>query len=376
VCYFFSGVFAVGGGSKRVSDLVKLAFFIAAFLLLQTEISSPGTDFPVTLIIWVICAEWVRLLERSQDDSKLDGMWWAIIALFCITIKLSSAPIIIFVIWAVITEIRKKHWKNIIVICIAAGIIIAPFVGRNIILSGHLFFPGLKIDPIHVDWGIPTAVVESEKATIHWFALLPNMDRMEFNKLTWQVQYMKWFYNQIPRHKAMIAYLGLIPVPFLLLLPFKKWRTLLRDHSEISWPIICMYAGVTFWLIVAPAFRFGYGFILAAIGLTFALLVKFTMEMNNLINNAIRFLSFILILFVGIGAVKGSLHLNTIRERILLPQDYPAWHTEPCVFRNFTILCQTEWDSCWYHAFPCANGGNLNVEMRGPDFSDGFRVVP
>jgi hypothetical protein len=374
--YFFSGVFAVSGGSKRISDLIKYVFFIATLLLLQTEISSPGTDFPVTLIIWIICAEWVKLLESAQELRTFEGIVLAIIAFFCATIKLSSVPIVLFILWVLITEIRKKRLINILVICIAALMIFVPYIGRNIILSGHLFFPGLKNDPIHVDWGIPSADVEVEKSTIHWFALLPRVDLKVFNTMTWQDQYKEWFYNQIPRHKAMLTYLVLIPIPFSLLLLFRKWRTLLKSQSEICWPILCMYAGVLFWLITAPTFRFGYGFIMAAIGLTCAFLVHFIMGMNTLLNKGALFLAFILTLLVGFEAGKGSLHVDTIRERILLPQDYPTWHTESCDFGNFTILCQTEWDSCWYYPFPCANAGNMDIEMRGSDFSEGFRVIP
>ena len=374
--YFYSGVFAVSGGGRKLSDLVKYAFFVASFLLLRTEISSPGTDLPVTLILWIIGSEWVKLLEGVHENSKSEGLWLAIIAIFCTTIKLSSAPIILLIAWVLINEFRKKRYLPIIVLFCAAVIIFAPFIGRNIILSGHLFYPGLKADPIHVDWGIPAEWVEIEKSTIHRFALLPRVDKKDFATMTWQLQYKKWFYNQIPRHKAMLAFLTLIPLPVLLLLPFKKWRNQLRTHKLILWPILSMYAGVIFWLITAPTFRFGYGFILAAITILSAFFGQYFIAINNKIKIVFPVLAILLSFLILLNAGRGSVHSETFLKRTIMPLDYPNWKTEKCDFGNFSIQCAAEWDSCWYKTFPCAIKGVPNVEMRGNDYSEGFRGIP
>lgn len=373
ISYFFSGVFEVSAGSRKTSDLVKYMFFVAAFLLLPKEVSSPGTDLPVTLLLWIICSEWVRSLERTQDNSIRNVYWLAVIAGFCTNIKLSSVPIIIFIFWVLINEFRKKRFTSILLLFCAAVIIYAPFIGRNIILSGHLFYPGLKADPIHVDWGIPLEWVQIEKSTIHSFAVLP---REEFDTMPWQIQYKKWFYNQIPRHKAMLAYLGFISIPILLLLPFKKWRNLLYNQSFIVWPIITMYAGVVFWLITAPTFRFGYGFILSAVTLTGSLFVQFIIEIKNKFKVAIQVLAIVLTLLIVVNAGKGAIRPETFMNRIILPLDYPEWNTKKCDFGNFTIQCAAEWASCWYSPFPCVVKGEPNVEMRGTDFIDGFRGIP
>ena len=174
VAYFFSGIFGIAGGSRKFSDLGKAAFFVAAFLLLPQEVSSPGTDLPVTLMTWFICCEWIRLVEDPQPEDAKKCLWLSVITLFCATIKLSSVPLLIFVIWFLVKELKGKRWRSILVVAAAAVIIIGPFIGRNIVISGHLFYPGLKSDPIHVEWAVPQDSVQSEKAVIHAFAVLPN----------------------------------------------------------------------------------------------------------------------------------------------------------------------------------------------------------
>ncbi len=374
--YFYGGVFAVSGGSRKISDFVKYGFFVASFLLLRNEISSPGTDLPVTLILWIICSEWVKLLEGFNDSSNRDGLWLAIVGFYCMTIKLSSAPIVLFIFWVLIIEFRKKRYKSIIVLCCAALLVFAPFIGRNIILSGHLVYPGLKADPIHVDWGIPAEWVEIEKYTIHRFAMLPRVEKDVFATMAVQLQYKKWFYDQIPRHKAMLAFLVLIPLPVILLLPFKKWRNLLSAQRLILWPIITMYIGVVFWLITAPTFRFGYGFILATIMILSALFGQFLISVSDKVKIGLPVLAILLSFFILVNAGRGSIHSESFIKRALMPLDYPIWKTEKCDFGNFSIQCAVEWASCWYSEFPCAIKGVPNVEMRGFDYGEGFRGIP
>jgi len=377
VIYFYSGVLKVIGGGRKLSDLIKFAFFVASFLLLPKEISSPGTDLPVTLIVWIICSEWIRLIEGVNDNSEGVEYWLAIISLFCTTIKLSSVPILLFVVWVIVNEFKRKKYLPVLVICFAAAIIYAPFIGRNIILSGHLFYPGLKNDPIHVDWGIPSEWVEIEKSTIHRFALLPRVDKNDFATMTWQLQYKKWFYDQIPRHKTMLAFLTLIPLPMLLFLPIKSWRNLLNTHKQILWPLGTMYTGVIFWLITAPTFRFGYGFILSAIVIPSALFINYFISMNKkIILMVFPFISILPTLLILFNAGRGSIHPDTLMKRILVPLDYPKWKTEECNFGNFSTQCAVEWASCWYDPFPCALKGVPNVEMIGNDYSEGFRGIP
>lgn len=376
ILYFFRGIFSIAGGSKKVSDYLKAAFFIASFLLLQPEISSPGTDMPVTLIIWFLIIEWVKQIEEPQTQEKNSMLWLATIAIYCATIKLSSAPILLLVVWVLISELRKKHFSIIWQITLSGLLIFLPLIGRNIIISGHLFYPGLSFDPIHVDWGIPQNQVEAEKSVIHWFALLPRVQREVFQTMTWQEQYKAWFFNQIPRHQAMLVVMILLPLVEILLLLISQWRQWLKEHLSLLYPILTAYAGVAFWLISAPTFRFGYGFILSAISLAGLPLLLFFVQMRDRILLPTNIAGGLAVALVLMIAARGAVHPKTLLSRLLLPQDYPVWPTEKCDFANFSIECQTEYDSCWYAPFPCAIRGNLEVEMRGLNTSDGFRILP
>lgn len=329
---------------------------------------------PATLLTWFIVVEWIKLIEEPGLMDGQKGLWLSLVCVFCATIKLSSVPILIFVAWFLVKEITRKRAVTLLPLALAAILIAGAYVGRNIILSGHLFYPGFSFDPIHLEWSVPQDQVQKEKEVIHWFGLLPRRSFSEFQQMPWQEQYTKWFNNQVPRHKAMLGFIALTTLGLIFLLPFKRGREWL-NRDKGNWLIlITLYAGVVFWLISAPAFRFGYGFILGLIVLTGIPLVlaaeKLVRRYPILLNSLVALAAVVVI----IGALVNYSHPKSFLSRLVQPAAYPVWKTEECEFGNFSIKCQTQYDSCWYSPFPCALQGDQGVFMRGDDFSDGFMV--
>lgn len=374
--YFFSGLFALAGGSRKISDLAKAFFFIAAFLLLAEEISSPGTDMPATLLTWFVVSEWIRLIEEPRTGDEKIGLWLSLVCVFCATLKLSSVPILIFVIWFLAREINRKRAIVLLPIIMAGILIAGSYVSRNIIISGHLFFPGFSFDPIQLEWSLPLEQVQKEKEVIHWFGLLPRRPFAEFRQMEWQQQYSRWLVNQVPRHIAMLSFISLTTLMLIGLLLVKRGRKWLNQYREFAGLLLTLYAGVIFWLVSAPAFRFGYGFILSLIVLMGTPLIialeRFSKSKPFLLNSLVIAVSF----FVILNAFVDYSHPGSLQTRLLQPAAYPVWKTEECQFGNFTIRCQTQYDSCWYTPFPCALQGDPNVFMRGEDFDQGFMVKP
>lgn len=372
--YFFDGLFSLEKDSRSFYNLARALFFIAAFLLLAQEISSPGTDMPATLLIWFVVCEWLRMLQAPQEGVECDGLWLSMVCVFCATIKLSSVPIVLFLLWYLVWMIRNKRGKFLIPLLLAAVLIAGSYVGRNIIVSGHLFYPGFNFAPIHLEWSVPVEQVAREKQVIRAFALLPRKSVDEVRQLSTQEQYRRWFANQLPRHKAMLAFIALSSLAMVAMLTFIRGRTWLKRYQQY-WVIpAVLFTGLAFWLLSAPAFRFGYGFILGLIVILGApLLLAVAKPRPPVYLNALVGLAAVVVL---LGALMNFSHPKGLPSRLVMPADYPSWKTETCQFGNFSIDCQSQYDSCWYEPFPCAIQGDQKVFRRGSDFSDGFMYVP
>ncbi len=371
--YFASGIKNVIMKSSRFSDLIKIGFLISIFVFILDQTSSPGTDAPATVIEWVILAEIIQLLERKEKEISSDYLIIAIMATFCVTIKISAFPILFSALPIFYLALKNKRPRLLFGLTTCLFLVLVPFIIRNLILSGFLVYPGPQIDIFKFNWRVPSYWLAEDTKTIHWFAILPYIDQGEFYKMTPSQWIPIWFGNLIPRHKAILFTIIFSLVLTIILIPVKKWRLFLYSQKPFLLPFTLSIFGVIFWFLAAPTFRFGYGFLLGVVILELSLFINFLIYEVQWLQSIIKFAVLPLLLIGIIATSRSTYNLSSIKNRLVLPKEYPSWSTVPCKFGNFTILCQAEYDSCWYSAFPCAITGNNNVIMRGLDFRQGFR---
>ena len=191
-------------------------------------------------------------------------------------------------------------------------------------------------------------------------------------KLPFSVWVKTWFFDQTANRKILLLLAGASPVLFGL-----GWAifTLRRETGpkhpqQVLTVLLIFLSGAIYWLFTSPDIRFGYGYLIVL------LLVPWLLPFSALriLQKASALVVLVILAYLGYFMVS-SFERSTFVERLLLPADYRALPTQPCDLKNGTILCPEgeSWSQCWYEPFPCAPFPRPNVEMRGPDWSDGFR---
>jgi hypothetical protein len=368
--YFASGINNIHAGIIKISDILKTFFLVAIFIFLIDQASSPGTDAPATLFVWIIFTEIVCMIEERTILISQNMNYIFILSIFALTIKLSVFPLVLINLPIII---KTKQPRKILGIIAVFLLMLIPYLIRNLILTGYLVFPGPELDLFKFDWRVPISWLGNEVKVIHWFAALPRIDQSEFYSMAAKQWIPIWFFNQLPRHQAVLISILLMPLVYIILAPLKKWRDYLRDNNYFAFPLIIAYVGVIYWFLSAPAIRFGYGFLLASVSLSFSILIGFFYSRIRQFRVVGSYAVVPLLLAGVIIFSRSTFKFADFQSRILLPNNYPTWSSQPCKFGNFTILCQAGYDACWYDPFPCAISGNDNVEMRGTDFRQGFR---
>ncbi len=69
IAWFLEGVNHLLEGKRTVANTIKLLLIPVLFYTIGSEISSPGTDFPTALLIWVILPLWLDVLERKSQQA-------------------------------------------------------------------------------------------------------------------------------------------------------------------------------------------------------------------------------------------------------------------------------------------------------------------
>jgi len=377
IIFFYQGIHQLLGGKYTLSNFVRLGFFLSVFIFLFDQISSPGTDAPATLLLWYLLVQSLTLIcDKQLQSNSSTAFILLLISVFCITEKLSTLPILLLPLFWLIYNLIKKEFKLVGWSIISACLIVFPFFIRNIIQTGYPVFPGFPIDLFHFDWSVSVERVKEESAVIHWFATLSSIPLEDFMKMSFRDISINWFANQLPRHKAIVLFIPAGLIFNLLLLVLKNWREFVLKNLSCLLIYLVFLVGDIFWFVSAPSFRFGYGFLLGSVFLMLLPIVVFGFNQFQKTQKIFNWLLLIGILIISAYSFRSSVHFKDLSTTILLPEDYPQWSSEPCQFKNFHILCQAGYDSCWYQPFPCAIRGNLELEMRGTSFKDGFHFAP
>jgi hypothetical protein len=370
--YLITGIDHILQRKHTLSDFIKLALLPLAVYMFLGEVSSPGTDLPAYIITWMVILLWLDSIEKPDQSAGYQTMS-VLLAVFALTIKLSTLPLLIVaLIWCIniIRSGRMVKFVPMFFLCLA---ILMPWVVRNVILSGYVVFPQTLIDPLDVDWKIPSAVVKDEVRAIQSWARIPR----EKTDIVLNMHFTKWvkiwFLNLSAGQKLSVVLALFSPISVLLLVV----TGIIKRDRVISYSLLFLvaYSGFVYWFFTAPAIRFGYGII--AINLALCLMpwahwlfTKF--DRWHWLGWAA---GLILSLFL-ITVFVQSLDKKSFFSSVLMPSNYRSLPTSPCKFGNFEILCADSYQECWYDPFPCVPAGNPDVYQRGESYSDGFRYGP
>jgi hypothetical protein len=371
VFYFIGGIENLLKRDFRLSQFVKTGFIPLAFYGLLDELSSPGTDLPVILYYWLVLCLWLELLE--QKESQLLHVAVFFLSVMVVTFKLSGILILLVSVCILFDLARQRKYGLVWKHAAFAVIALLPWMIRTFILTGYWLYPEpvVQVFSPHVDWMIPAERVLAFKQGVQAWALSRGTLWEDIADLSFRQRLAYWFSDLTPNRKgiAVMALTSSILCGLFSMLPK-------RDLKKISYApamalsLLCFL----FWLLTAPNFRFGYGFVVGIIVLALAPFIKFVFEYSAKYNVSLILVIALILLAQQVRVILGATGDNaSYAQYLVMPADYPNVRTDACSLDGVDIFCAHAPTFCSYHAFPCVRQIPKNVELRGETFLDGFR---
>lgn len=212
----------------KISDFLKIGLFIYfGYLENSLLISSPGSDVLTLCMVLYVSAKWAELAERGEKSPVPYGIL-CLLAVWTVTIKLSSAFLVFLAVYPIILMVRQKKWKQIAVFLAMGLVIILPFLIRNIVISGYLVYPYAAIDLFDVDWKMAASVAaDDSKEIMAWGRGLTSRALYDADFCTW---FPKWYDNlQTETQVLFIANF----VCMVLLTGYLAWTCLKKRRAAI-----------------------------------------------------------------------------------------------------------------------------------------------
>lgn len=230
--------------------LALLAVNVGTFTQIPLTATSASPDFIATIYILLIG----YLCLRHHALSKQEELVIIFLCFFTITIKLSAVPVVLLAFYLLYPFTRGR----IAAFMALAIFVLVPFLARNVITSGHLFFPAAFADIFNVDWKYDTHKLGYINKFVLSFARTHEVSNPdELLSLPFQKWIPIWWHNLSIADKLTMACQVLC-----LAIAAISYKSILAETALKKMCLLTCLAGLFFWFVKAPDPRFGAGFLL------------------------------------------------------------------------------------------------------------------
>lgn len=359
-------------GLRGVMNLCTLYCMVVCIplVLYLDGVNSLSTDVASNLLAVLVVSEVLDALERGVNPSHV--LFLAALVGFGITLKLILVPFIIipFLLLFFIHSLDSDTAPAVVTLRAALGIvtlmslILCPWLIRGLIQTGYLFWPVPDFDLFVFDWKIPVSYIKQELLWIRSWPFNATPDVFVHYGLG------HWLAGWAQQYRYIIA--AVIVVICLFNFTLQQSAALAPWRRQLLMLHLAQSIAVTYWIVNAPDFRFGFGLIISYLGVMVAACLR-PLTHHRYFGQVIGILVF------------GQFSIYTLTSIASHPLNYselPSYAEYPIQPFRFVSGLEVQVtispeDRCGNALIPCIpfHYKRFRVEPRGDSHADGFRVA-
>lgn len=349
----------------KLSDFVRV-IGVYYLLIIFDEMVSPASDYFMVLGVFYILIRWLELTEKGEKSYLPYGLL-CLIGVWLVTVKLSGALILLLTLKPACMMIREKRGKEIAKFLGLGSFTAAPFLIRNVILSGWLLYPSTVIDLFGFDFKIPKGVAEYDAREIQvWGRGFSDVSRYDDPFGNW---FPDWAMSLDTVNKVflLLALSSLIMLLGLCGYTLVKRRKEMLDFLLVAGTVAACFL---FWLTSAPLIRYGcvYLWVLPILIWGF-----FYLKISPGLDRYKLYL--IVLLLAGVYktyAFAGETLQGATAKYLICQKDYDNFETVTYELHGYTFYYPESGDRTGYRDFPASPVKAEDI-FRGDTIEDGFR---
>ena len=366
--------------------------------VLFAQMVSPASDYVANLLIFDIL---ILMLGRVKDRTLPADHYVLIslLAIYGITVKVSLAPMVLICLIPFVYYIIKKDVRSIL-FCIVSGLVIAmPYFIRGYILSGWILYPSTLIKLGNPDWQVPIGEAQYDAKEISMWGR-GITDATKWSEVTLTNWIPSWFAALDTVEKVLITAVitsTVVLVAIEIRLGLSKIKGGLQRYNillelPIAW---IMLLGVVTWFVGAPLVRYGLGFVLSfpllVVGILYELVFREVRiaginkdrtgsdrsspgERKEIVGRAVFLIIAGVMVLMKIKGLVVDIAGSLDRDCLIWQQDYEDPEAFTYEVNGVTIYVAKNGGGMGYNKFPSSIEVKDNIELRGSELKDGFRV--
>ena len=366
--------------------------------VLFAQMVSPASDYVANLLIFDIL---ILMLGRVKDRTLPADHYVLIslLAIYGITVKVSLAPMVLICLIPFVYYIIKKDVRSIL-FCIVSGLVIAmPYFIRGYILSGWILYPSTLIKLGNPDWQVPIGEAQYDAKEISMWGR-GITDATKWSEVTLTNWIPSWFAALDTVEKVIITSVitsAVVLVAIEIRLALSKNKGGLQRYNillelPIAW---VMLLGVVTWFVGAPLVRYGLGFLLSfpllVVGILYELVFSEVRiaginkdrtgsdrsspgERKEIVGRALFLIIAGVMVLIKVKGLVVDIAGSLDRDCLIWQQDYEDPEAFTYEVNGVTIYVAKNGGGMGYNKFPSSIEVKDNIELRGSELKDGFRV--
>lgn len=247
---------------------VKMAnFFLPIALLFPFAflIDSIDADFLIIYGSLFILYSYMNAELKNSEMDKLHLFVSFLIIVFLTTNKPLCGLLLFFPLQHII---KARSYKFLFSLVGVSMVYYTPWLYRNVHLSGYLVFPIYHLDFFDVEWKLPKAYVRNMLAVVKEFAQVSKIHQSYFYEEVSLYSLVEWFPIWIENNlKTALGKFVILLLPFAFV-SFVLKLILRKANNTQLFSVILIFI-IIVWLLLFPALRFGWPFVIAFIFLQF-----------------------------------------------------------------------------------------------------------
>lgn len=398
--WVFAMYFCGFGWAKenRTSRTISLSSIFRVFLFLVVARrglagATPTVDFLPLFLTGYVFIKWCELNENKNECTAPYALL-GILCVFCVTVKLSAAMLAFFCLKPLVNYASKRNWREMVGFLAGCGVVLTPFLVRNVLLSGWLVYPCPWLDWVDVDWKVPSLSVISEVTAIRAYALFG--ETWDWRYIFLQDTSVSWFAHWLSTN-SIWGYMAVgSSVVFYVVWGGLWLRRKVKRRGKRYDTIVfgTAFVGFSYMMLTAPSLRFGIWWMFAGLAMTCWMFVDWMVRhCPRIIDEstrrfALRIVPVVCLVYASVVLVKlcgvAWGRKGGVKAHLLWPCDYAdtgataAWKDmggQRFYYHERTPDGPGEGWLNGYHGFPGTEYRTMLelIELRGESLSDGFR---
>lgn len=362
---------------SHMADLCCIGILFYTLVNLSGCIS-PASDYATMYMALYLIARWAETIEQTPDDTDAFALL-SVFSVYIMTLKLSAGLLVLLVIFPLVSLIKARRFRDILVYLFLGLLTAGVFLSRNVIISGWLLYPFAAIDLFHFDWKMPVNYVNIDSANIKvWGRCLYDPELIDTPLKEWVPV---WWEAQ-ERYARMLILTNITAVVLDAAILLHRFRS----RAKICWNTVllnlCVLACSAAWFLLAPFIRYGLGFLLATPMLAVGMWLKKDVpdSFYKLFSGCVVLLMFFLLTpYWDHYFVDDVLFVkrNITAPYYICQKDYETSPMTEYNMNGITVYCPEQGQITGYQYFPSSSYDFMIncTELRGDSLKDGFRSL-